>query len=1060
MRAFVNSLVAAVLLFLSSLPAGAVRINLASDGVEQYFYILELYILPALVVITFVLLCGYIVGKIFNRRSKNDGAAKQPSAEMEKEEGTAAFLKELRSTPPIRDTDPGGPTVMDEAGAAAIRDDSAENTTLDHEDSAQFRLAAVEHEKSEPTVTTEASPEPTQAPPITSELHADKNSEPRMTTESTATAAALLARISRKKSASARRLSEVLDAPLEDTSPSAALDPADGAPGANQDNDRGFGALLADAKSEALDRVPEALLLGELPKEGSSGEPNLGDAAALDQGASPENGGSPHAVSEHRRNNAPNFSLLAMVPDAGAETPQGAEGPAQNTSRGTAYEDVLDLTLDAASEGFPEDEVLDLTHETSHRTPADEALDLTDAVDADMPFEGALELHDETISNEPGIADLEVLPEAGSDNTLELTQEITPAEPVETAPESPLVSGDENRFDELQSNSGLDLPHDLTPFMPSQSVEGDIPTAEAGYGGASDSVTFTLPEDLSDPVPPNASLEPASGMPVDAQSETVGDRSATADGIQNGADQDTAKGTIDASLDVTRNLAAVTDEGVAGLLNPFNTGVEGDTAAAPLDLETDGQTMQAADVPADQSAEPPVVRAASQPEEPSDATTHESLVETHESLVERILRRQTASKAVMENATREPAGRDDAPRESLWATEPPAAPLPASDAALGDPSAGTPEPHTADGAADDGRSADEAVESAPSPTDAFSDPLFLNELLGDGKFSDEPAPAAETAIPDTPPEITNLDGEDTVSASEPAPVAPLPLADQPASSEEWVVAAEDILDVEPEPAPAVSIEPVEPVEPILPGESVVASDEPDADTTGPSALVVEQPAQVPTVGEDSPLPDAALDQSSAETPPITPSIVEGPMIWHEGAAATNERRTERDDSVVEPWATQPAVQPHGVEVAQEAAQRFSGEFLAAATALQRLMASLDENIKAEKGLSLDDIGAMRVPSVDGLDDTADRLAVFGADLGREIEDGAATVSKFNHVVGRLTEMAAAQDLDEGWNEIIRQRISEALYTVEKVQAKIAAMMPPENTAAEKPEDANAPSATG
>ena len=693
MRAFANSLVAAVLLFLSPLPAGAVRINLASEGVEQYFYILELYILPALVVITFVLLCGYIVGRIFNRRSKNDAPAERPSAEMEKEEGTAAFLKELRSTPPIRDTDPGGPIVMDEAGAAAVRDDAAENTISGNEEFAQFRLAAVDHEKSEPTVTTEASPEPTQAPSITSELHADKDSEPRMTTESTATAAALLARISRKKSASARRLSEVLDAPLEDTAPSAALDPADGAPSANQDNGRGFSALLADAKSEALERVPEALLLGELPKEAGSGEPNLGDAAAPDQGSSPENGEAPNAVSEHRRNNTPNFSLLAMVPDAGAETPQGAEGPVQNTSRGMAYEDVLDLTMDAAPEGFPEDEVLDLTHETSHHTPADEALDLTDVADADMPFEGALELHDETTSNEPGSADLAVLPDAGSDNTLELTQEITPAEPVEPAPESPLDLGNEIRPAELQPNGGLDLPHDLTPFMPSQSVDEDIPTAEAGYGGASDSVTFTLPEDRSDPVPPNASLEPAPDMPVDAQSEAAGDHSETADavtaaadGIQNGADQDTANGTIEPAPDVTRNQAAVSDEVVAALLNPFKTAAEDDTAAAPLDIESDDQTMQVADVPADQPAEPPVVRAATQPDEPSAAPTHESLVE-------RILRRQTASKAVVEDATPEPAGRDDAPREALWATEPPAAPLPVGDAALGDSSAGTPEPH-------------------------------------------------------------------------------------------------------------------------------------------------------------------------------------------------------------------------------------------------------------------------------------------------------------------------------------------------------------------------------
>ncbi len=88
--------------------ANAVEINLSGENVEKYFQILEIYVLPFLVVSTIVLLCGYIASKIYNRRlnkSVEDLVAEKRSPDL-RDEGTAAFLREITNTPPIKDPVP------------------------------------------------------------------------------------------------------------------------------------------------------------------------------------------------------------------------------------------------------------------------------------------------------------------------------------------------------------------------------------------------------------------------------------------------------------------------------------------------------------------------------------------------------------------------------------------------------------------------------------------------------------------------------------------------------------------------------------------------------------------------------------------------------------------------------------------------------------------------------------------------------------------------------------------------------------------------------------------
>jgi hypothetical protein len=97
-----------IVCLLSTSQANAVQINLSGDNIEQYFQILEIYVLPFLVVSTIVLLCGYIASKVYNRRLNQsvedlEEAQRSPT---QRDEGTAAFLRELKSTPPIKDPVP------------------------------------------------------------------------------------------------------------------------------------------------------------------------------------------------------------------------------------------------------------------------------------------------------------------------------------------------------------------------------------------------------------------------------------------------------------------------------------------------------------------------------------------------------------------------------------------------------------------------------------------------------------------------------------------------------------------------------------------------------------------------------------------------------------------------------------------------------------------------------------------------------------------------------------------------------------------------------------------
>jgi hypothetical protein len=108
MRAFRTTQIYVWVFILSIARANAVQINLSGDYIERYYRILENYILPLMVVSTVVLFCGYLASRIYHRvaarrepAADDDDAGLPPFASAE--DGTAAFLRELKATPPIEE---------------------------------------------------------------------------------------------------------------------------------------------------------------------------------------------------------------------------------------------------------------------------------------------------------------------------------------------------------------------------------------------------------------------------------------------------------------------------------------------------------------------------------------------------------------------------------------------------------------------------------------------------------------------------------------------------------------------------------------------------------------------------------------------------------------------------------------------------------------------------------------------------------------------------------------------------------------------------------------------
>ena len=211
----------------------------------------------------------------------------------------------------------------------------------------------------------------------------------------------------------------------------------------------------------------------------------------------------------------------------------------------------------------------------------------------------------------------------------------------------------------------------------------------------------------------------------------------------------------------------------------------------------------------------------------------------------------------------------------------------------------------------------------------------------------------------------------------------------------------------------------------------------DSPSLGPAPLD-------PSFFDPAPLEPPFLDSASrrAEEPEKARPAVVDRGSWRPDSQG--KPRVEPTVSVVQPL--MPAEELSAASAASlDEARATAAEIVRAlentATLLKKCMVSLAEQIKAHKGLSLDNVQGMRIPGFTPATDIAAKLAALGPEAVSEVMEGYAAVDRFNRIVGRLEEMAAQSDLDEGWNDLVRARLSEMIHAIGQAHKRLVAHLP-------------------
>jgi hypothetical protein len=208
---------------------------------------------------------------------------------------------------------------------------------------------------------------------------------------------------------------------------------------------------------------------------------------------------------------------------------------------------------------------------------------------------------------------------------------------------------------------------------------------------------------------------------------------------------------------------------------------------------------------------------------------------------------------------------------------------------------------------------------------------------------------------------------------------------------------------------------VRPVEALRAAKPVpVPEPRPDAEETHREAPRLEQDA--PAVAETPAQPDAPARNRRDEPPVSVVKALKTPSVSLAPAPAA--------PSVVPP-------------AAAESAKARAGEIVDSldyiASVLQQSSALVAERFKDKQGLSLEDVRTLAIGGYDEPQNVIEDLRMLGGDAAEEVVSAFAKVAGFNQVVRRLEQMAEAEPLDEGWNELIRSRISETIFAVGQVR---------------------------
>jgi hypothetical protein len=183
----------------------------------------------------------------------------------------------------------------------------------------------------------------------------------------------------------------------------------------------------------------------------------------------------------------------------------------------------------------------------------------------------------------------------------------------------------------------------------------------------------------------------------------------------------------------------------------------------------------------------------------------------------------------------------------------------------------------------------------------------------------------------------------------------------------------------------------------------------------------------------APTPDAGLWTDAGRPAKAEPPLAATAGWWKDPDGVAEPANTEPSATVLQALKAGPAPLPADVESARVRASEIGDSMDYATSVLQQAATLVTQRISAKHGLALDDVRGMRIAGFDQPQGVLEDLRKLGGDVAEEVLAAYQTVARFDGVLRRLEQMTASEPLDEGWNDLLRARISETLYAVGQVR---------------------------
>jgi hypothetical protein len=192
-------------------------------------------------------------------------------------------------------------------------------------------------------------------------------------------------------------------------------------------------------------------------------------------------------------------------------------------------------------------------------------------------------------------------------------------------------------------------------------------------------------------------------------------------------------------------------------------------------------------------------------------------------------------------------------------------------------------------------------------------------------------------------------------------------------------------------------------------------------------------APMPPAPTPAPTPDAGLWDDAGRAAKAEPTLAATAGWWKDADGVAEPANTEPSATVLQALKAGSAPLPADVESARVRASEIGDSMDYATSVLQQAATLVTQRISAKQGLALDDVRGMRIAGFDQPQGVLEDLRKLGGDVAEEVLAAYQAVARFDGVLRRLEQMTVSEPLDEGWNDLLRARISDTLYAVGQVR---------------------------